>query len=196
MFFTISIPLWVRLCRGGGKETQVPSGWQANRVSWIILIASLVLATGIRVPELNGSILWDEQDNHRRNYHGYTEWSEPGQPPKFVEAGWKESIWENRRGNNPHLFSLLSWTSNTIWRAAADAPRSRSSVVATRAPAAIIGILSIASLWWMLNAVGLPRLAPAAALLAAAHPLFSEFGIQARAYCITLFLTPILMAAA
>jgi hypothetical protein len=196
LVFTLSIPLWVRACRGGGLETELPEGWRASRASWLFLLVSILLATAIRVPVLNGSILWDEQDNHRRNYHGYLDWAEPGQPPKFVEAGWKDSIWENRRGNNPHLYSFLSWTSNTVWRAATGAPRSRSSVVATRAPAAILGILSIVSLWWMLNAVGLPRLAPVAALLSAAHPLSTEFGIQARAYCITLLLTPILMAAA
>ena len=196
LVFTLSVPLWVRACRGGGREFALPSGWKAARASWILLLVSMALATAIRLPVLKGSILWDEQDNHRRNFHGYLDWKEPGQPPTFVEAGWKDSIWENRRGNNPHLYSLLSWISNFVWRGAVDAPRSRSSVVATRAPSAILGILSIASLWWMLNAVGLPRLAPAAALLAATHPLATEFGIQARAYSITLLLTPILMVAA
>lgn len=194
--FTLTLPLWVKACRGGAMETELPRGWKASRASWILLLVSIALATGIRVPALKGAILWDEQDNHRRNYHGYLDWAQPDQPPEFVEAGWKDSIWENRRGNNPHLYSLLSWTSNTVWRSATDAPRSRSSVLATRAPAAILGILSIASLWWMLNSLGLPRLAPAAALLAAVHPLCSEFSIQARAYCITLLLTPILLVAA
>lgn len=195
LFLLLSAPIWIKACRGGGKESGLPNVWKATKSSWILLLVSLLLACAIRLPVLTGSILWDEQDNHRRNYHGYHDWSEPGQSPKFIEAGWKESIWENRRGNNPHLFSFLSWTSNAIWREAVGAPRGRSSLVATRAPAALFGILSIASLWWMLNAVGLPRLAPAAALLAAVHPLYAEFSIQARAYCITLFLTPILLVA-
>ena len=196
LVLTLSAPFWVKAARGGARETDLPHGWKASRASWVLLIVSLLLATAIRVPVLGGSILWDEQDNHRRNFHGYLDWKEIGQPPKFIEAGWKESVWENRRGNNPHLYSLLAWTSNSLWREATGAPRSRSSMVATRVPSTIFGILSIASLWWMLNAVGLPRLAPAAALLAAAHPLCAEFSIQARAYGLTLFLTPISMVAA
>lgn len=189
-------PWWVRMSRGGAREVALPGPWKASTASWIVLGVSVFVAIGLRAPALKGAILWDEQDNHRRNYHGYLDWREPGQPPKMMEAGWKESIWENERGNNPHLYSLLSWSSNSLWRAATGAPRARSSVIATRAPAFLLGILSIVSIWWMLNAAGLPRLAPAAALLAAAHPMAAEFTIQARAYCITLLLTPVLMVAA
>lgn len=194
--FTLTVPLWVKACRGGAIETELPKAWQASRASWILLVISLALATAIRVPSIKGSILWDEQDNHRRNFHGHLDWREPGQPPQWKEAGWKDSIWENERGNNPHLYSLLSWTSNTTWRATTGAPRSRSSVIATRIPALVLGILSTLTIWWMLNAVGLQRLAPAAALLAAAHPLCAQFSKEARGYGLTLFLTPILMVAA
>ena len=193
---TLSAPVWVRWCRHPDCPPElVPSGWKASRVSIVILVGALALASAIRLPTLGGGLLWDEQDNHRRNFHGYHEVTAPDAAPKWVEATWKHALWENRRGNNPMFYSGCAWASNALWRAVTGAPREQFSVVATRLPAALCGILSIATLWWLLNVVGLPRVAPVAALLSAVHPLCAEFSMEARAYGMTLFFVPLMLGA-
>lgn len=189
-------PLWVRMGQRppGTPPVEAPAGWRATRWSVCALLAALALAGAIRWPWLDHQILWDEQDNLRRNYHGYHAWTQADQSPVWQEASFKDSFWENRRGNNPHLYSSLAWLSNDAWRRLTGAPRERYNLVATRLPAAVFGWLAIVSLWWCLNAVGLSRAAPVAALLAAVHPLWSQYAIEARGYALTLFLSPLVMA--
>lgn len=196
LLLAASAPVWVPMGRRPPQHPppELPGGWRATRWSFAILAGALALAGALRWPWLDSAILWDEQDNLRRNYHGYYEWREPGSAPEWKEAGFKASFWENRRGNNPHLYSSLAWICNRAWRELTGSPRERYHIVATRLPAAVFGWLAIVSLWWCLNAVGLPRIAPLAALLAAAHPLWSQYSIEARGYAVTLFLSPLLMA--
>lgn len=194
----ITAPIWVRWCRlpqGEAKAATVVSGWSAQRWSWMVMLGALLLAAAIRLPTIGGGLLWDEQDNHRRNYHGYLDFKSPEQAPKWVEVTWQQALWEDERGNNPMLYSLCAWSSNAVWRAVTGAPREQFSTVATRLPAAVTGLLSLVTLWWMLNAVGLPRIAPWAALLAAAHPMSAEFTKEARGYGFTLCFMPVFLGA-
>lgn len=188
--------LWLPASRPppGAIGVDLPGGWNVQRWSMLVLLAALALAGGIRWPWLDRQILWDEQDNLRRNFHGYYQWTDPGAEPEWIGAGPRDAFWENRRGNNPHLFSILSWSSNEAWRKITGSPRERYSITATRMPSAVFGWLAIIALWWALNAVGLPRAAPIAALLAAVHPLWSEYAIQARGYALTLCFVPMMLA--
>jgi hypothetical protein len=161
---------------------------------WLAL--ALVVAGAIRAPFLTGALLWDEQDNLRRNYHGTIRWDDPASPPVWQPAGADEAFWENRRGNNPHLHSLLAWTSNKIWARLTGAAPERYNIVAIRLPAFIGGLAGIAALWWCLRVVGLASIAGPAAMLAAVHPLWSQYGIESRGYGLTLLFAPILMAVA
>ena len=177
----------------GPVPAGVPSGWQAPPWSRIVLCVAFAGAAAIRLPPMAGNILWDEQDNLRRNFHGYYQYQNPAAEPRWVEASLMDALWENERGNNPHLFSVLSHTGLSVWQAASGAPRERYDLVVLRWPSAVFGLLSLVSLWWFLNAVGLQRLAPWAVVLAAAHPLWAEFTFQARGYGLSLFLTPIVL---
>ena len=184
---------WARWSLGPPAPAEVPSGWQAPLWSRLVLCVAVAGAGAIRLPPLAGNILWDEQDNLRRNFHGYYQFQSPAAQPKWVEATLMDALWENERGNNPHLLSVLSHTGLAVWRALTGEPRERYDRVVLRWPSAVFGLLSLVSLWWMLNAAGLPRLAPWAVVLAAAHPLWAEFTFQARGYGLSLFLTPIVL---
>jgi len=192
---------WVPGCMHSGEDDEgeadpVPKLREIPLWSWAVLLAALALGVGVRTPALSGAIQWDEQDNLRRNIHGYWKFNSPTETPKWHEASLQSALWEDQRGNNPPLFSALSHISVDLYRAASGKPREHYNLVAVRLPAFIFGVLAIASLWWGLHAVGLPRAAPWAAVFAAVHPLASAFSCQARGYAMTLFLTPLVLAMA
>ena len=193
----VSAPFWRRWARlppSDGDSSAPPV--HRDRRAWLWLALALVVAGAIRAPYLSRSLLWDEQDNLRRNYHGTIRWDDPASAPIWQPAGADDAFWENRRGNNPHLHSLLAWTSNKAWARLTGAAPERYNIVAIRLPAFLGGLAGIAALWWCLRVVGLASIAGPAALLAAVHPLWTQYGIESRGYGLTLLFAPILMAAA
>lgn len=188
----VAAPWWVRWGRGGARAEPSSRPPPARRWEWAVLGLALALAALIRLPLLSGTILWDEQDNARRNFHGYLQYPGPTEAPVWRGAGWHEALWENERGNNPYLFSLLSQASQCAWRLATGAPPERYSIVAMRLPSAVSGLLAVVALWWSMRRTGLGGAAPWAALLLAAHPLASQYSVEARGYGLSLFLAALL----
>lgn len=171
-------------------------GWSTPKMdtrSWIMLGLLLVLGAALRWPSARHYMTYDEQDNMRRNYHGFLDYREPGQAPEWVEAGFDHALWENERVNNPYLFSVLSQVSQSAWRAATGAPRERSDQVAMRFPSLFFGWLAIATVFWATRQLGWPRLAPVAGALMAVHALALHHSVEARGYGLNLFMVSLLL---
>ncbi len=188
------VPLTQRRLRpespGGIDVTQSGKTFRPGRIGWIGLLLILLIAIGLRVPHLNRVVYFDEQDNLRRNFHGYTE-IKPDGSERWREAGWSEALWENKLGNNPVLLSVLAQASQGIWRAVTGADRQRFSIVAIRLPVLLAGLASIAALWWLLQLWGLRSAALIAAMLAAIHPMHINYSLQARGYAFVLLFVPL-----
>ena len=180
------------------RHPEAPA-WKPPRVAgwsrWILL-GTLLLGAALRLPSARCGMTYDEQDNARRNYHGYHELAAPGAPARFVEARWQDAVWENERGNNPFLFSFLSQVSQSVWRQFAGAPRDRFDLVAMRFPSLFFGLAALAAVWWSMNQIGLGRAAPWAGLLMAVHGLALHHSIEARAYGLCLFFSSALIGLA
>lgn len=162
------------------------------RWSWMVLLVALAVGGALRLPAAWQYVTYDEQDNMRRNYHGYLDFEKPGDAPKWVEAGFADAVWENERVNNPFFFSTLSQISQAGWRAITGAPRERFNLPALRLPSLVFGTAAIAAIWWMMNTLGLVRQAPWAASLMAVHALAMHHSVEARGYGLCLFLACLL----
>ncbi|MCF6314118.1 MAG: hypothetical protein L3J39_16845 [Verrucomicrobiales bacterium] len=173
-----------------GVPPEPVSVFRAGRVGWISLGVILVVAGFLRVPHLDRSLYFDEQDNLRRNFHGYLEIRPDGEEG-WKGAGWSEALWENKLGNNPVMLSVLAQASLRTWRAITGTDRQRFSVVALRMPVLLAGLASIAALWWLLQVWGLPWAAGIAAGLAAIHPMHIDYSLQARGYALVLLFVPL-----
>lgn len=184
-------PLWARWL-AGPRRVRPPRQPVPAWSRWV-LAGALVVAAAIRLPGLGGTFSFDEQDNARRNFYGYHEFVDPARPAQWVPAGWEDALWENGRGNNPYLFSVLSQGTQALWRLATGAPRDRTSIAALRMPSILFGLGAIAATWWALNTLGLRRAAPWAACLMAAHALAVHHAIEARGYGVCLFLCAVLL---
>jgi len=170
--------------------TMMGQTFRPGRIGWIGLFVILVVATGLRAPYLNRAIYFDEQDNLRRNFHGFLE-IKPDGNERWRGAGWSEALWENRLGNNPVLLSVTAQVSLRIWRVITGAERQRFSIVAIRLPVIFAGLASIAALWWLLQLWGLRVGAAFAGILAAIHPMHIDYSLQARGYAFVLLFVPI-----
>ena len=166
------------------------------RWSWLVLLAALAVGGALRLPAAWQYVTYDEQDNMRRNYHGYLDFIKPGEAPKWVEASFADAVWENDRVNNPFFFSTLSQVSQAGWRAVSGAPRERFSMPAMRLPSLVFGTAAIAAIWWMMNTLGLVRQAPWAAILMAVHALALHHSVEARGYGMSMFLACLLLGMA
>ncbi|MCP5541910.1 MAG: glycosyltransferase family 39 protein [Akkermansiaceae bacterium] len=176
----------------GGEDAVAPvrSLPRSRRTDLGLLGLALLLAIGARAPHLNRAIYFDEQDNLRRNFHGYVEVREDGQRV-WRPAGWSEALWENRLGNNPVLMSLCAQASLRTWRAVTGAEREHFNIVALRTPVFLAGLLSIAAVWWLLQLWGFRWAAAFAAFLTAVHPMHIDYSLQARGYALVLLFVPV-----
>lgn len=188
------VPLTRRKPRLENLKTLAPDQsaktFRPGRAGWIGLFVIILLATVLRAPHLNRVVYFDEQDNLRRNFHGYTEIQSDG-TERWREAGWSEALWENRLGNNPVLLSVLAQVSQGIWRSVTGAERERFSIVAIRLPVLLGGLASIAAVWWLLQLWCLRYAAVIAGLLAAIHPMHINYSLQARGYAFVLLFVPL-----
>lgn len=186
------VPLTSRRPRGGNALTGASpkSGFHPRPADWIGLAAILLLATLLRAPHLDRALYFDEQDNLRRNFHGYLELRTDGEEI-WQPADWREALFENRLGNNPVFLSLACQVSLRTWRMISGADRQRFDIVALRIPVFLAGLASIAALWIWLQNWGLRFSAALAALLAAVHPMHIDYSLQARGYAFVLFFVPL-----
>lgn len=191
------LPLTRRRPRSGSLLTvdvaSTESAFKPGRLAWIALAGILLLAAFLRVPHLDRVLYFDEQDNLRRNFHGFLEIKLDGEEV-WKGAGWSEALWENRLGNNPVMLSVLTQVSLRTWRAITGNDRQRFSVVALRIPVLLAGLASIVSLWFLLQLWGLRTGALIAAALAAIHPMHIDYSLQARGYALVLLFVPLAVA--
>ncbi len=176
------LPLAGRGKTGVERDSGWRDGGRMKRLGWLVLVAILLLAGWIRYPQLNRSVMFDEQDNLRWNIHGYYDMEHESGKPVFKDAGWEGALFGNRKGNNPVLLSATSRASIAVWRRFSGAPIEVFSRKAMRFPVFIVGLVSIAGIYWFLALLGMRRAAVLAALLAAVHPFHIEYSIEARGY--------------
>lgn len=188
------VPLTKRRLRPGSVPTVDDRGpgakFQPGRAGWIALLFIMVTAFALRAPYLDRAIYFDEQDNLRRNFHGYLE-IQPDGTERWKGAGWSEALWENKLGNNPVLLSVIAQGSQRIWRAVTRAEREQFNIVVLRIPVFLAGMGSIAALWWLLQLWGLRLGAAFGGLLAAIHPMHIDYSLQARGYAFVLLFVPL-----
>ncbi len=191
------LPLTCRRPRSGSLSRSnvdlSEAGFKPGRFAYMALVVILVLAAFLRVPHLDRSLYFDEQDNLRRNFHGFLEVHPDGEEV-WKGADWSDALWENKLGNNPVMLSVLAQVSLRTWRAVTGADRQRFSVVALRMPVLLAGLASIVSLWFLLQLWGLRTGAFIAAALAAIHPMHIDYSLQARGYALVLLFVPLAVA--
>lgn len=153
-----------------------PSG----RRKWTLPLI-LLLALAVRAPRMDRAVERDEQDTVRLGMVGYLKPGPDGGETPVVHP-WKTTLWEDRLGNNPFLYSITGRLSLAVWRKSAGAEPWRIHRVVLRLPALAAGLGSIAALWWLLRLCGLPRAALWTALLAAIQPLHIDHSTNARGY--------------
>lgn len=163
------------------------------RWEWLTVALAMIAGAALRLPLADQGILFDEHDNLRRNFHGYTEVGADGVTEKWKPAGYREALFENVRGNNPFLFSVLSHASIDLWRAFTDAPRDRFNPVAMRIPALVVGIGGLLAAWWLARRLGGVGVGLLALWLLALHPLHVRYSGEARGYSIVLLLAPVFL---
>lgn len=180
---------WAERTVSSSRSQSRPVGhWQ-----WLALLSALVIAAALRLPNATEAILWDEHDNLRRNFHGFTD-LEAKEEAEWKPAELRDAFFENKRANNPFFYSVLAHLSLDAWRAATGTPRDRFNVVPMRVPALVFGLLSICTVWGLGKRLGGPWVAATAALLCAVHPLHARYGVEARGYCIVLWLAPLFIS--
>ncbi len=190
----LTSPWWWKWAGGVSGDPRARVGASPGRGAWLALLAILLTAAAIRAPQLDRYILRDEQDSLRWTIHGYLEYSAKEKAPEFHRVTWMDTFWGNQKGNNPIPLSVTAKASLAAWRGLSGAGEQTFSRVALRIPTYLTGLLSIAALWWWLHLLGFSRAAWVGALIAALHPLHTEYGIEARGYSLVLLATVLAMS--
>ena len=188
----VSLPLWwkwtERATDAPAPEKRKKAGWE-----WAILAGAVLVAGILRFSLADQSVLHDEHDNLRRNYHGFTAIGEGNKGDVWHPAGYREALFENARGNNPFLYSLLSHASIDAWRVFSGAPRDRFNVTAMRIPSLLAGMGGILTAWLLARRIGGAKVAALAVWLMAIHPLHVKYSVEARGYSIVLLFAPVFL---
>jgi hypothetical protein len=166
-----------------------------QRWETLVVVAAFIVACFLRIPLADQGLRWDEHDNLRRNFHGFTALDAKTEADQWRPAGMREAVFENDRGNNPFLYSTLAHLSLDTWRAISGVPRDRFNVVAMRIPALLAGLGGILTLWLLARRMGGPLAAAIAIWLVTLHPLHINYSVEARGYSLVLLLAPVFLSA-
>lgn len=176
----LSSPLWV-----GWLSTGTPcANASPSRRGWLILGIGLLVGLSVRLPMMERSLLFDEQDNLRRSFHGYVDISKKGE--KWIGASWQDTFFENRQGNNPPLYGVLARACVDTWRAVTGGEKDTFNLWMLRLPSLLAGLLTMFVIWRFLQSLGMPVAAAIATFLFALHPLAADYNTQARGYGLML----------
>jgi hypothetical protein len=160
------------------------------------LFAILALATTLRAPRLSQSLYNDEI--HSARLHTVGEWKDrgPGRGFEFRQPPWSETVWGNTTANNHIPLSIAARALHDARSRAVDAAPGELFEAMLRLPSLVAGLSSILAIAALAAALGGPRAALIAALIAAAHPWHVRFSTEARGYSLVLLFAPLLLYAA
>ncbi len=162
-----------------------PTPRRSSRFFWPLLFIILSLAAILRIPAINSTVTFDEQDKLRRNTHGWLYQSHDGSS-QFERLPWTNTLWENGGGNNHILYSVLSRVSMDTWRKLTGAPNEVFSRWAMRVPSLLGGLLCILLIALLGQRLVSPEAGLLAALLLAVHPGHIDYSLEARGYSLMM----------
>ena len=187
----LSSPFWSRWLP---QREKVPASIAVmpSRRGWILLGIGLLVGLSVRLPMMERHLLFDEQDNMRRSFHGYVDITGNGE--KWVGASWLHTFHENRIGNNPPLFGVLARACVDTWRGITGGAEDTFNLWALRFPSLLAGLLTMFVMWRFLNQAGMPVAAPIAVFFFAIHPLAVDYSTQARGYGVMMLAATLMIA--
>jgi hypothetical protein len=161
----------------GGKPVIAPS---QRRWVWIMLAAATLLAAVCRLQRLSHSF-WNDEAMHLRLYV----WGDPSgnQPddPKFDAVTWKESVFQNKKGNNHIGSSLEGRVAHLLTGGTWDGTKPFVERNLRLFPW-ISGLLTVALTGFIGAALGNPRTGLAVGLIMAVHPWHQRWSVEMRGY--------------
>ncbi len=189
----VSAGWWLRDYRRPPFPSHPQAAW--TRTAWTLALTAVALGGWIRAPRLGVSVYGDEERTIRHNVRGVFEPTASG-TPAFESAPWIDTLWENKEGNNPQLFSVLSRTSLSAWHRFAGHKPNEFSETMFRLPSFVAGLLTIPAAMWVLGLLGLPRAGAACAFLIAIHPWHIRYSAEGRGYALAMLFSVTLLACA
>ncbi len=181
-FLLVTSPVWVRWLDGAESERvgrRVEGGRVSGR-SWLAFGLAMTVFLALRLPMMERPLLFDEQDNLRRSFHGYVDVTEGGET--WVGVSWLDTFFENRYGNNPALYGVAARLSMDSWRAMTGGAPDTFSLWMMRLPSLLSGVLLMLLVWRFIHSLGSPAAAVIAVFLIGLHPLAIDYHTQARGY--------------
>lgn len=160
------------------------------------LVAAAVLCTAVMGAMRLGHDFWADEELTVRMFVQGSYKPEPGAQDGsviFKEFGAGRAFHHYALPNNHILHSVLARTSVSIWKLFRDPSGPPFSETATRVPAFVFGLLSLAASALLLKEMGFPRAGVISAFLLALHPWHLRMASEARGYSMILFFLPALL---
>jgi Dolichyl-phosphate-mannose-protein mannosyltransferase len=159
----------------------------SGRVFWVLVLAALVCALGLRVPRMSLTLYNDEAYTLRRHING--EWK----GDVFRSVKGNQVLWENRETNNHVLFVLASRLSLRTWQMLTGASRHEFNEAVLRIPALLGGIGSLLAIALLLREIGWARAGVIGAWFGAIQPWHIRYSTEARGYALIFFFVPLVL---
>lgn len=187
--------LWIVSPWWAGKSLQsVTNLLPAPRWFWPLVAVAMIFQIVFSIPRMDDGLWDDEEYNVRKSILGSYKLREGDEPVKFRTLDWSSTALEYREPNNHVLNSLLSRSVHDLYRAVSGAGGLPFTEWPMRVIAFVAGVLSIASIAWMLLVFGMPRAGVLAAFLACLHPWYLRYTSECRGYAFALLLFPVILA--
>jgi hypothetical protein len=169
-------------------------GSPTPRWFWPCVALAMAFSAATSLPRLDYSLWDDEEFNARRSIVGfYKVRKEDGAPIKFYRADWTDAFFGYREPNN-HIFnSVLAKAGHELWLALRGDLGKPFSEWPLRLPSFVFGVLSVATMAWMLKTWGWPGAGVLAAALFALHPWHVRYVAECRGYGIVLCFVPLVL---
>ncbi|MCB1234582.1 MAG: glycosyltransferase family 39 protein [Verrucomicrobiae bacterium] len=167
------------------------AGSRSSRAVWLCLGGIVLLATALRVMQVDRLVLRDEQDSLRYHVSGFFERDVHTGEPVFREVTWPDAFAWNPGGNNPVLMSVSARASLALWQKFAGKGPEFANRLAMRMPALLAGIAAIAAIWWFVSRFAGQRAALVTAFIAAVHPYLITHSLEMRGYPFVLLAAPL-----